>query len=684
MDAERLKSFVAPVHGMDGTVRGTGVFVAPDGWFVTSGRCGDPGCDLLVGGQPTLVHQLPTALRDMLFLSVRAPASPAATFTDGGTLPADLIAIAYSGIDDRPRVYSVQARTLLGVEPIMLHVELADGSGFEHGFAGAPIFDPRTSSLVGVIAEVRTDRALAVPAREIQAALSTGAAHQKNAVGKRLKVFISYRGHKPDAALAQTFYDELVARRFDAFLAGENIRWGEEWPVRVNAELESCDVFLLLLSPSAARSEMVIEEVRHAKRLQDTRSDRRPLILPIRVNLPMSETLTYDLSGYLSRIQQEEWTSHADTALLIEKLYTSVLARQVRDEGGQTSAPVPLAALEFPEGQVDIESKFYIKRPPAEETCFASILQPGALIRIKAPRQMGKTSLMARILCHAAESGYRSVPLTFQLADNSIFADRDKLLRWFCSVVSWRAEVEDLTATTWAKAPGSKMACTQYFEEYLLKVVDQPLAIGLDEVDLVFDEPRVAADFFSLLRGWHELGKSHDIWKKLRLILAHSTEVYIPLKINESPFNVGQPITLRDFNEQQVRTLVGRHGLSWDSDAVQGLMAVVGGHPFLIRVALYHIAHGDSVLNEDFLAQSSTDSGFYGDHLRRHLWNLEQNPQLAQAMRAVVANHEPVQLATEIAFKLDSTGLVTRQGNSVSVRCELYRQYFAAHLKKTS
>ena len=59
--------------------------------------------------------------------------------------------------------------------------------------------------------------------------------------------------------------------------------------------------------------------------------------------------------------------------------------------------PLPAAAPELPGGQVDLASRFYIDRPPIESRCYETIDQPGALIRIKAPRQMGKTSLMARI-----------------------------------------------------------------------------------------------------------------------------------------------------------------------------------------------------------------------------------------------------------------------------------------------
>ena len=46
--------------------------------------------------------------------------------------------------------------------------------------------------------------------------------------------------------------------------------------------------------------------------------------------------------------------------------------------------------LELPEGQVKLNSPFYLERPPIETTCYQTIINSGSLIRIKAPRQMGK------------------------------------------------------------------------------------------------------------------------------------------------------------------------------------------------------------------------------------------------------------------------------------------------------
>lgn len=507
------------------------------------------------------------------------------------------------------------------------------------------------------------------------------------------RVFISYRSQDPDLSLAQHFYEAIKAAGHQAFMAGESIRLGQNWPQRIDKELELCDYFLLLLSPQSASSEMVTEEVRRAKHLRDLRSERKPVILPIRVNFPWSEPLNYDLKGYLNQIQQREWNSLADTSRILQEVL-SLLADNAEGEVFNTHLeekislscsylPMPVAEPELPEGQVDLISEFYIERPPIESRCKEAILKPGSLIRIKAPRQMGKTSLMARILYQASQQDYLTVPLSFQLADGKVFADLDKFLQWFCASVGRRLKVPNKLKDYWDEIFGSKDNCTAYFEEYLLAEINQPLVLGLDEVDCVFQYPEIAADFFGLLRAWHEDGKNREIWKKLHLVVVHSTEVYIPLNINQSPFNVGLAIELPEFNAQQVLDLAQRHGLDWSFTQVEQLMAMIGGHPYLVRIALYHIARKDITLNL-LLQTAPTEAGPYSDHLRRHLWNLEQHPELAAAIRKVVASTSPVRLNSIECFKLISIGLLQQQGNDVTPRCDLYRQYFRDRLRVNS
>lgn len=500
------------------------------------------------------------------------------------------------------------------------------------------------------------------------------------------KIFISHCCQAPDIGLAQQFSQALKDAGHEVFIAGESIQQEENGLQRIDQELKRCDYLLLLLSPQAAVSEMITEKVRRARELSEKQADNRPKILPIRLGMKQQQ---HDLHGYLQGIQQWEWRSPADTPTLIQAVL-SLLANGPMETpicpapASPEDAPLPVAAPELPGGQVRLTSPFYMERPPIESSCYQEILQPGALLRIKAPRQMGKTSLMARILHYAREQNYHTVPLSFQLADSKVFTNLDKLLQWFCACVGQNLHLPNQLADYWDDIFGSNYNSTAYFENYLLAEITSPLVIGLDEVDRVFAHTEIANDFFGLLRAWYEKAKygdsGSDMWAKLRLVVVHSTEVYIPMNINQSPFNVGLSIDLPEFNSEQVQDLAQRHSLEWSSAQVKQLQALVGGHPYLVRVALYHIAREQITLNY-LLQTATTEAGPYSDHLRRHLWHLEQHSELAAALCEVVNTNRPIELKSTLAFKLHSMGLVKMEGNNVKPRCSLYRQYFRERLR---
>ncbi len=525
-------------------------------------------------------------------------------------------------------------------------------------------------------------------------------------------VLISHRNQEPDASLAQQLYAAIGATGHQAqFTATDRAtRLNQpdlvptDWLRPINTLLQECDYFLLLLSPQAAVSEMVIEELHHVTARPLGAISQPPVLLPIWVNCPAGMVLNHELQAYLQHTCPLQWLTSSDTPGLVQRVL-DCLNRQL-DWSGKLlecspigSAPLvarpasaiprpsPVADPEIPQGQVRLDSPFYIDRHPYEAQCYREILQPGTLIRIKAPRQMGKTSLMSRILYQAREQGYRTVPLTFQHADAGVFASLNQFLQWFCSKITRKLRLPHQIEQYWPDTYGSKDNCTAYFEDYLLSAIDSPLVLGLDEVDRIFQYPKIADDFFGLLRAWYEEAGYGDsdsgLWQKLRLIVVHSTEVYIPLDVNQSPFNVGLPIELTEFNPAQVLDLAQRHHLNWQDADVDQLMQSVGGHPYLIRLALYHLAHQHLTLAQ-LTDLAPTEAGIYGDHLRRHLWNLQQHPELAIAWSAVITQPNPVELDSVLAFKLHSLGLVNLHGNYVSPRFELYRRYFSERLAHLS
>lgn len=59
----------------------------------------------------------------------------------------------------------------------------------------------------------------------------------------------------------------------------------------------------------------------------------------------------------------------------------------------------PLGCLPCPDSPLSLDSAFYVERPPIEIIAYQQITQPGSVMRIKAPRKMGKSSLMLRLIC---------------------------------------------------------------------------------------------------------------------------------------------------------------------------------------------------------------------------------------------------------------------------------------------
>jgi AAA-like domain len=335
--------------------------------------------------------------------------------------------------------------------------------------------------------------------------------------------------------------------------------------------------------------------------------------------------------------------------------------------------------LEEPEGLVGLDSPFYIERPPVEGRCYEAIANKGALIRIKAPQQMGKSSLMIRILDRADRLGYQKVHINFERPDRSLFGDLNKLLRWFCASIGQQLGLPKKFDEYWDDDIfTSKDNCTTYLQSYLLKTIVSPVALTLDKVDIFFEYPAIATEFFGLLRVWHEAAKHELIWENLRLILVYSQEVSCAININQSPFNVGVAIGLTDFDRLHVKNLAAMHGLIWNNGELEELMTMVGGHPYLVRVALYQIARKYVSLRQ-LLDKAPTESGVYSDHLRRHLDRLKNN-NLLVAMQQVVATEKPVRLPDAESFKLDSMGLISRHGNDVMPSCNLYRLYFRDRL----
>jgi len=106
-------------------------------------------------------------------------------------------------------------------------------------------------------------------------------------------------------------------------------------------------------------------------------------------------------------------------------------------------------------------------------------------------------------------------------------------------------------------------------------------------------------------------------------------------------------------------------------------MALLNGHPYLVRRALYLVA-SQQISVEDLFLQAATDRGPFGDHLRYHMFRIYDKQELVQGLLQVIRNK--TYSDERIARLLIAAGLVRREGQQTLPRCQLYRDYFREHL----
>ena len=382
----------------------------------------------------------------------------------------------------------------------------------------------------------------------------------------------------------------------------------------------------------------------------------------------LSKDIGCRLWGNLSAALQEKVSKKNFKSALQREWHNRTYANQTQSFVTQN--------LVFPEGSVALNSPFYLTRSPIEDICYETIAKPNSLIRIKGAKWMGKTSLVNRILQQAHFQNQATVYLDFGNVEQSVIKNLDKLLRWLCEMVSRQLKLTSKVNRYWSgNNLGSSDRCTVYFTEYILTKVDSEIVLALDNVDRLFAYQEVAEDLLRMLRGWHESGKVKDFWSKLKLVLAHSTEVYIPLDLNQSPLNSGVPILLEEFNGDRVQTLAVLYQFYFKEFEVKQLMDWVGGHPYLIQLAMYQMKTQDLSLKQ-FLSQVFNKTSIYHNLLDTLMGILYRFPELSLAFHKVIHSPAPVSLNPLQIYRLHSLGLIKHQGDLISPRCQLYQDYF--------
>jgi hypothetical protein len=487
-------------------------------------------------------------------------------------------------------------------------------------------------------------------------------------------------------------YAQDIARKLAAALGHTQVVFydrggaaGQAWAAQIDGELRDSDVVLALLTTQSIGSELVEAELRQACKPAALGADGPRIVV---VRLRTVETLPYPIRRHVARAAHVEYSgSIGELAENIRQALDAgarpeTWARPAADEAvaaaparAQLPRPLPWADPAPRAVDAEVDASLYVERD-AERALASAIERRGVTIAIKGPRQSGKTLLLSRLAARAAAVGKRVVSLDFQFFEPRARDDAAGFFQDFLVAVAAQVGMEMPTGMPWGKLPNNAI-CTSYFERELLPRLGQPLALAIDCVDRIAD-PSLRSDFFLMLRAWHNRRATSRAFRELDLVLATATDpAQLTADAFGSPFNVAIGDALADFTPAQVGWLNQRHGVLLSAAQAQQLLDRLGGHPFLIRRALYLIVER-RWRPEELLALAADDGGPFGDHLRYHLFKLAKQPRLAAAFQQIARGGRCPDEQTY--FELHSAGLVLRDGQQAFPRCRIYADYLAKHL----
>jgi DNA-binding winged helix-turn-helix (wHTH) protein len=333
-----------------------------------------------------------------------------------------------------------------------------------------------------------------------------------------------------------------------------------------------------------------------------------------------------------------------------------------------------------PGGAVPLDSPFYIERKTDEEF-YRAIARRDSIVLIKGGRQVGKTSMLARGLQRARESGAVVILTDLQHPSGEAFTGVEKLLLELGERIAGQMNLKIRPHDMWSGLLSSSANFQNYLQREVLGKISSPLVWGLDEVDRLFGFD-YASEVFGLFRSWHNLRALEPTgpWRRMTLAMAYATEAHLFINdLNQSPFNVGTKLMIEDFTFDQVAQLNRQYGAPLkDESEIARYIALVGGHPYLAQRGLYEMTeHGIDLRSIE--ANADYDEGIFGEHLRRMWVSLIRDAELCNAVRDLLQGKPG--LAITNFYRLRSAGvLIGDSAQHAQLRCQLYARFLKKHL----
>lgn len=352
-------------------------------------------------------------------------------------------------------------------------------------------------------------------------------------------------------------------------------------------------------------------------------------------------------------------------------------------------------------GSLPMDAPTYVVR--AADRYLYKGLKRGDFCYILNPRQMGKSSLMVRMMHQLQHEGFScgAIDLT-RIGCENVTPEQ-----WYkgLAVELWRSFglLRKVNLKTWWNERGDispVQRLSQFIEEVLLVEVGQQddvsprkLVILIDEIDCVLGLNFPLNDFFALIRSCYNQRSINPEYRRLTFaFFGVATPSDLMSDIQTTPFNIGQAIQLEGFKEHEAQPLLQglAEKVSNPQTVLKEVLSWTSGQPFLtqklcklIRSASSSIPTNQEAEWIENLVQTKIvenwESQDEPEHLRTirdRLLKSKQSVRLLEIYRQIVEQGEITAVDSSEERELLLSGLVVKQQETLKVQNRIYKSIF--------